>query len=220
MTHVVTERCVDCRYTDCCAVCPVDCFYEIESPTMLVIDPVACIDCTLCVPECPVQAIWGEDELPNAFGDWLQRNASLFSSGTVIKTPKDPLPGAVSLTQLQAGEKERGLDVKEPSAARATPLDQEAESPAAGADSAESRGRIADPIPTPAELAPQHARVFDATANSIYPWRTAQAVARQLDLTEEIVRIDLEALIEKGYVQKRPPTPTGKVVYAAAARVR
>ena len=67
MAHVVTERCVDCRYTDCCAVCPVDCFYETESPAMLVIDPDTCIDCGLCIPECPIQAIWTEDELPDAW---------------------------------------------------------------------------------------------------------------------------------------------------------
>lgn len=220
MTHVVTERCVDCRYTDCCAVCPVDCFYEIESPKMLVIDPDGCIDCTLCVPECPVQAIWGEDELPDAYGEWLEQNANRISSGTVIKTKKDPLPDALSLTQLRTREKERGLHVTEPSAARGTPLDQEAEPAAAGTDTTESRGRIADPIATPEGLTPPHARVFDATANSIYPWRTALAVARQLDLSEDTVRIDLEALIELGHVEKRPPTPTGKVVYAAVRRVR
>ena len=70
MAHVVTERCVDCRYTDCCAVCPVDCFYEIQSPAMLVIDPDTCIDCALCVPECPILAIWPVDELPDAYAEW------------------------------------------------------------------------------------------------------------------------------------------------------
>ena len=87
MAHVVTERCVDCRYTDCCAVCPVDCFYEIESPAMLVIDPATCIDCALCVSECPVQAIWPEDELPDVYSDWTDRNDELFGrmcSGTPV----------------------------------------------------------------------------------------------------------------------------------------
>ena len=51
MTHVVTGRCVDCRYTDCCTVCPVECFYETKDPAMLVIDPDTCIDCELCVPD-------------------------------------------------------------------------------------------------------------------------------------------------------------------------
>ena len=57
MAHVVTERCVDCKYTDCCVVCPSDGFFEIENPAMLVIDPNACIDCGLCAAECPVGAI-------------------------------------------------------------------------------------------------------------------------------------------------------------------
>ena len=64
MPHVVVGRCVDCRYTDCCTVCPVDCFYEVENPAMLVIDPDTCIDCELCVPECPINAVYPESEVP------------------------------------------------------------------------------------------------------------------------------------------------------------
>ena len=55
MTHVVTESCIRCKYTDCVDVCPVDCFRE--GPNMLVIDPDECIDCAVCIPECPVNAI-------------------------------------------------------------------------------------------------------------------------------------------------------------------
>ncbi len=62
MTYVVTEACIKCKYTDCVEVCPVDCFYE--GPNSLVIDPDECIDCTLCVAECPVNAIYAEDDLP------------------------------------------------------------------------------------------------------------------------------------------------------------
>ena len=62
MTYVVTEKCVKCKYTDCVEVCPVDCFHE--GPNMLVIDPEECIDCSLCVPECPVEAIFAEDDVP------------------------------------------------------------------------------------------------------------------------------------------------------------
>ena len=62
MTFVVTETCIKCKYTDCVEVCPVDCFHE--GPNMLVIDPDECIDCTLCVPECPVEAIFAEDDVP------------------------------------------------------------------------------------------------------------------------------------------------------------
>ena len=62
MTFVVTENCIKCKYTDCVEVCPVDCFHE--GPNFLVIDPEECIDCTLCEPECPAEAIYPEDDLP------------------------------------------------------------------------------------------------------------------------------------------------------------
>ena len=91
MTHVVTERCVNCRYTDCATVCPVECFYEIEEPAMLVIDPDTCIDCGLCIPECPVHAIYTEDEVPEPYKEWTAKNAELFDGGTVITEKKDPL---------------------------------------------------------------------------------------------------------------------------------
>ena len=73
MTHVVTGRCVDCRYTDCCTVCPVECFYEVTDLAMLVIDPDTCIDCELCVPECPINAVYPESELPDCYADWTER---------------------------------------------------------------------------------------------------------------------------------------------------
>ena len=60
MTYVVTDACVRCKYTDCVAVCPVDCFRE--GSNMLVIDPDECIDCAVCVPECPVNAILAGDD--------------------------------------------------------------------------------------------------------------------------------------------------------------
>ena len=62
MTHVVTESCIKCKYTDCVDVCPVDCFHE--GPNMLVIDPDECIDCAVCIPECPVNAILPEEDVP------------------------------------------------------------------------------------------------------------------------------------------------------------
>ena len=62
MTFIVGENCIKCKHTDCVEVCPVDCFYE--GPNMLVIHPDECIDCALCEPECPVDAIFSEDEVP------------------------------------------------------------------------------------------------------------------------------------------------------------
>ena len=75
MTYVVTESCIKCKYTDCVDVCPVDCFRE--GPNMLVIDPEECIDCTLCVPECPVEAIFAEDDVPPEQREWAAVNADL-----------------------------------------------------------------------------------------------------------------------------------------------
>ena len=67
MTFVVTENCIKCKYTDCVEVCPVDCFHE--GPNFLVIDPEECIDCTLCEPECPAEAIFAEDDPFIGIGD-------------------------------------------------------------------------------------------------------------------------------------------------------
>ncbi len=75
MTFVVAEQCIKCKHTDCVEVCPVDCFYE--GPNMLVIHPDECIDCALCEPECPVDAIFSEDELPESEQVFLELNAEL-----------------------------------------------------------------------------------------------------------------------------------------------
>lgn len=75
MTFVVTEKCIKCKYTDCVEVCPVDCFYE--GPNFLVINPDECIDCALCEPECPVDAIYAEDDLPEKYTLYLQLNTDL-----------------------------------------------------------------------------------------------------------------------------------------------
>jgi ferredoxin len=72
MTHVVTDNCVQCKFTDYIEVCPVDCFYEVES--QLVIDPEECIDCGACEPDCPVEAIYAEDELPESKANALEIN--------------------------------------------------------------------------------------------------------------------------------------------------
>ena len=75
MTFVVTEQCIRCKYTDCVEVCPVDCFYE--GPNFLAINPDECIDCALCEPECPVNAIYSEDDLPEKYQPFLQLNKEL-----------------------------------------------------------------------------------------------------------------------------------------------
>lgn len=78
MTFIVGENCIKCKLTDCVEVCPVDCFYE--GPNMLVINPDECIDCALCEPECPVGAIFAEDEVPDAQVEFIALNAELAKS--------------------------------------------------------------------------------------------------------------------------------------------
>jgi ferredoxin len=90
MTHVVAEACINCKFTDCVAVCPVDCFHE--GTNFLVIDPEVCIDCGLCVPECPVEAIFSEDDLPEEWSEYLEINEKYTADWPVIDTQKDPLP--------------------------------------------------------------------------------------------------------------------------------
>jgi ferredoxin len=82
MTYVVTENCIKCKYTDCVEVCPVDCFHM--GPNMLVIDPDECIDCTLCVPECPANAIFAEDDVPAGQEQFLALNAELAKKWPVL----------------------------------------------------------------------------------------------------------------------------------------
>ena len=82
MTFVVTENCIKCKYMDCVEVCPVDCFHA--GPNFLVIDPDECIDCTLCEPECPVEAIFSEEELPAGQEQFTALNAELAKLWPVI----------------------------------------------------------------------------------------------------------------------------------------
>lgn len=92
MTHVVTEACIRCKYTDCVDVCPVDCFRE--GPNMLVIDPDECIDCAVCIPECPANAIVPEEDVPGNQQNYIQLNADLAKVWPSITKRKDPLPDA------------------------------------------------------------------------------------------------------------------------------
>lgn len=88
MTFLVTESCIKCKYTDCVDVCPVDCFHE--GPNFLVIDPEECIDCALCEPECPVTAIYEEDDLPEDQKKFIALNAELATQWPVINSVKAP----------------------------------------------------------------------------------------------------------------------------------
>lgn len=92
MAHIVAAPCFDCKYTDCVVVCPVDCFYE--GPQMLYIHPEECIDCEACVPECPVEAIFHEDNLPEEWNEFKKLNADMCPECQVINSKIDPIEGA------------------------------------------------------------------------------------------------------------------------------
>jgi ferredoxin len=101
MTYVVTDNCQRCRFTDCVTVCPVDCFHG--DAEMLYIDPDECIDCGACVPECPVQAIYDEADLPADKQAWIALNAEKAKGLPVVNEKGDPLPTA------EARKKELGF---------------------------------------------------------------------------------------------------------------
>lgn len=92
MPFVVTEKCIKCRYSDCVEVCPVDCFYEGEN--MLVINPDECIDCGVCEPECPIEAIKSDEELVPGEEQWAEVNAKYSAVWPNITKSKGPLPSA------------------------------------------------------------------------------------------------------------------------------
>lgn len=98
MTYVVTEICVDCKYTSCVDVCPVEAFHE--TPDRLYINPDTCIDCNACVDECPVTAIFSEADLPEKYQDWLEKNEDaenhpvIVASTEALKGPKCADPNA------------------------------------------------------------------------------------------------------------------------------
>lgn len=93
MTFVVLENCIKCKYMDCVDVCPADCFHE--GPNFLVIDPDECIDCTLCEPECPAEAIVSEDDIPAGQEHFLELNEELSAIWPVITESKPPPEDAV-----------------------------------------------------------------------------------------------------------------------------
>jgi len=90
MSYVVTEKCIQCKHTDCVEVCPVSCFHD--GPNFVVIDPNECIDCNLCAQECPVSAIYSEDELPTDQRKFIEINKRLSKTWPVIKEKHQALP--------------------------------------------------------------------------------------------------------------------------------
>jgi ferredoxin len=100
MTFVVTEACIRCKYTDCVDVCPVDAFRE--GPNFLAIDPDECIDCAVCVPECPVSAIYAEEDVPAQQQAFIALNAELAREWKPITRTKLALPDADEWSKVEA----------------------------------------------------------------------------------------------------------------------
>ncbi len=99
MTHVVGEACIKCKFTDCVDVCPVDAFRE--GKNMLVIDPDECIDCGVCIPECPVDAITTEEDVPQSQLEYIALNAELARRWPVITRTRSALPDAAEWAQVE-----------------------------------------------------------------------------------------------------------------------
>lgn len=122
MPFVVTEACIQCKYTDCVTVCPMDCFFE--GPNFMVIHPDECIDCSICVAECPVGAIVNATEIPEGQKEFIELNARLAQhpDWTRIRRPKPPMSGHEKWASvqskrhlLQLPQAMRPLDGKKPS---------------------------------------------------------------------------------------------------------
>jgi len=108
MAFVVTESCIKCKYTDCVEVCPVDCFYE--GPNFLVIHPDECIDCALCETECPVDAIFPEEELPEPMREYVDLNRKLADKWPNISVKK---PAPDDADEWQSVKDKRQLLIEE-----------------------------------------------------------------------------------------------------------
>ena len=105
MTYVVTDNCIKCKYTDCVEVCPVDCFHE--SNNMLVIDPDVCIDCGVCVPECPANAIFPESE---DLLEWIELNREKSKVWPVLAQKKPHTQDAKSFDGMQNKLEQFGIE--------------------------------------------------------------------------------------------------------------
>ena len=103
MPFVVTGKCINCRYTDCVEVCPVNCFYQGEN--MLVINPDECIDCGVCEPECPIEAIKSDEELDAKGLFWAEINRKYSALWPNMKESIGPMEGAATAAEQDAEEK-------------------------------------------------------------------------------------------------------------------
>ena len=129
MTYVVNESCIKCKYMDCVEVCPVDCFYEGEN--MLVINPDECIDCGVCEPECPVEAIKPDTE--PGLEKWLELNAEYAKTWPNITVKRDPPADAKDWTACRTNSRSSFLPIREPAIKPRVSVPNRAPSGASGA---------------------------------------------------------------------------------------
>ena len=108
MTYIVTESCIKCKLMDCVVVCPVDCFYEGEN--MLVINPSECIDCGVCEPECPWEAIFEDEQVPEVFNADVALNAKIIEIRDDFEVPEKPDKEVPSPEQVKANKEKWGYD--------------------------------------------------------------------------------------------------------------
>lgn len=151
MPFVVTEPCIQCKYTDCVASCPVDCFRD--GPNFLVIDPDECIDCGACVPECPVEAIFDAEDVPEQWTEYIDLNKQLATVWPSIRDAVDPLETAEAWKKTEAKDQYLHLDAAAAEALGRTPYGPAPATPPGAADG----GSPATPAADAADTTPEPA---------------------------------------------------------------
>jgi len=151
MPFVVTEPCIQCKFTDCVAACPVDCFRD--GPNFLVIDPDECIDCGACVPECPVEAIFDAEAVPEEWTEYIDHNKKLAALWPSIRDATDPLPTADDWRKTEGKDQYLHLDAEAAAALGRSPYGPApVKPPAAGeAGRSEPAGPEAEAAPDPSQ---------------------------------------------------------------------
>ena len=174
MAFVVTESCIQCKFTDCVAACPVDCFRD--GPNFLVIDPDECIDCGACVPECPVEAIFDAASIPAEWVEYVELNATLALLWPSITDARDPLPTAEAWRDAPGKKKWLELDAQSAQAlARDVQGPAPAQPPEGATASAPLVAKPKAPPPAAYQYPPEPPEVHPATAKPPNPSPTSRA---------------------------------------------
>ena len=163
MPFVVTEPCIQCKFTDCVAACPVDCFRD--GPNFLVIDPDECIDCGACVPECPVEAIFDADSVPEEWTGYIDLNKKLAAVWPSIRDATDPLPTSEAWRKVEGKDQYLHLDAEAAAALGRSPYGPAPKDPpTAGSEPPASEPPAAADTDTADEPAPPAPEPVEASA--------------------------------------------------------